>query len=486
MDGLRLSACIGTSLALCLWIAPPALAEVALPSVFSKHMVLQGGKPVSVWGKADPGERVSVRIAGQTHRTRADSRGRWSVVLKPLTPESKPLTMTVSGASNRLVVEDVLVGEVWLASGQSNMEKPFRLRSGQKDVFDAEAELAKADYPSIRIFKINRARGASPKEDVEGEWMICDGKALDQSQFSAAAYYFGRDVHLRTGRAVGLIGASWGGTRIEPWIAPEGFDQVDSLKRFRGAPAGAKVDGADVSTIYNGMIAPIVPYGLRGVIWYQGESNVIEFGGIDDYADKVQALVAGWRSAFRQNIAFYSVQIAPHLYHVLRPHTVASPEALPQLREAQVDALRIPDSGLVVTTDLTDDLFDIHPRNKRTVGQRLALLALKQTYGVETATVSGPRFRSMAVDGSRIVVRFDDVGDGLVAKDNKPLNWFQIAGADGVWRPAVAKVEQDTIVLTSPQEPNPVAARFAWDEAAQPNLFNANGFPAWPFRSPRP
>ncbi|MFT3996109.1 MAG: sialate O-acetylesterase [Asticcacaulis sp.] len=465
-----------------MWLSPAA-ADVRLPKIISDHMVLQAEKPVALWGWADSGEKVTVKIAGQTHRTAAGSDGRWKVQLKPLKGGSAPLSLSVAGKDNRLSVSDILVGEVWLASGQSNMEKPMRNQRGQKDVFDAEAELAKADYPQIRFFKVKRARITAPAEDVEGQWVICDPKTLDETQFSAAAYFFGRRIHTETKAPVGLIEAAWGGTRIEPWTAPEGFAAIPSLQRFTGLKPGAKVDGADVSYLYNGMIAPLAPYGLRGAIWYQGESNIIDVDAQPDYTDKMQALIEGWRKVFGQTFDFYYVQVAPHLYHVVRPNTIVSAEATPLLWEAQTDALRIPGTGMIVTTDLTDDLFDIHPRNKKDIGERLAGLALRQTYARQNLIVSGPRFRSLTVENGKATLSFDDIGGGLIAKDGKALNWFAISGADGQWYPAAAVIDGERIIVSSPKVPVPVAVRFAWDEAAQPNLFNKEGFPAWPFRT---
>lgn len=466
-----------------------ALAGVRLPNILSDHMVLQAGQPVAIWGSADAGEKVTVKIAGQTQRATAGTDGRWKVVLKPLKRTTAPLQMTVAGKDNTVTVSDILIGEVWLASGQSNMEKPFRNQSGQKDVFGAEEALAAADTPQIRLFKIKKTRSNTPAADVEGKWIVTTPQSLDTSRFSAAAYVFGKTLHTTLNTPVGLIDSTWGGTRIEPWTAPEGMAAVPSLKRYVGVQPGAKVDGSDVSGIYNAMILPIVPYGMKGVIWYQGESNLIsagEFpGAAADYTDKMEALIGGWRSVFGQDLAFYYAQLAPHLYHVVRPNQVASPEGLPLIWEAQTEALRIKNTGMIVTTDLVDDLTDIHPRDKVTVGQRLANLALSKTYAQTGLTINGPKFRAMTVENGKVTLSFDDTGSGLTAKDDKALTWFQISGADGVWMPATATITGQTVVVSSPVVPQPVAVRFAWDEAARPNLMNAEGLPALPFRTRR-
>lgn len=466
-----------------LWNAT-AHAEVRLPRILSNHMVLQAGPDVPIWGTAAPGERVLVTLDAKVEKTIADGQGRWRVWFDVSAMSSHPLTMTVTGAANTLTITDILIGEAWLAAGQSNMEKPMRGQRGQKDVFDADQEIAEATHPRLRLFKIRKAATVTAAGDVDGEWVSCTPEALDNTRFSAAAYFFGRRIQRETARPVGLIDATWGGTRIETWTAPSGFAAVPSLARFAGAAPGRHVDGADVSMRYNGMIAPLAPFALRGVIWYQGEANT-EAKAEGQYADKMRALILGWRQVFGRGLSFYYVQTAPHLYHVHRPGLVASPEAAPRLREAQADALSIPGTGMVVTTDLVDDLFDIHPRNKKDVGERLAGWALAKDYGMSGLVVSGPRFRSMTIDGAQVRVDFDDAS-GLTSRDGKPLTWFTLAGADGIAYPARAEIRGATVIVTSDQVMAPVSVRFGWDEAAQPNLVNAQGLPALPFRAPRP
>ncbi|MDC7684827.1 sialate O-acetylesterase [Asticcacaulis sp. BYS171W] len=463
--------------------ATGALADVKLPNLISDHMVLQSGQPVAIWGKADAGEKVTVKLAGQTVRATAGADGKWKVMLKPLKASATAAQMSVKGKNN-LTVSDILIGEVWLASGQSNMEKPFRNQSGQKDVFDADKALAAADTPQIRLFKVKKTRTNTPAADVEGKWIVTTPQSLDESRFSATAYVFGQRLHTTLNTPVGLIDSTWGGTRIEPWTAPEGFAAVPALKRFTGQAPGTKVDETVMSELYNGMIAPLVPYGLKGAIWYQGESNVYPVGA-PDYTAKMEALIGGWRTVFGQDLAFYYVQIAPHTYHITRQNQVVSPEAEPRIWEAQTDALRIPNTGMIVTTDLVDDLTDIHPRDKITVGQRLAGQALAKTYKQTGLVVDGPKFRSLSVEGNKAVLSYDDIGGGLIARDGKALNWFNIRGADGVWFPGVATIEGDKVVVSSPAVATPVAVRFAWDEAARPNLTNKEGLPALPFRSTR-
>lgn len=460
--------------------APSAQAAVRLPAVLSDHMVLQRSEHVPVWGWAAPAEPVSVQIGAHSRRVQAGADGRWRVEFDlrqaASALPSAATSMTVKGADNTIVVSDVLLGEVWLASGQSNMEKPIGDKSGQKPTFNAEAEIAAANYPQIRLFKTARKKSSQPEDDVKGEWVVCSPQTVDQIKFSAAAYFFGQRLHRELGTPVGLIDSTWGGTRIEPWTP------AAAASASAGPPPNTVTDAAQ---LYNGMIAPLAPFAIQGAIWYQGESNIVEHEDLSLYAGKMAALVSGWRRAWQRDFAFYYVQVAPHLYHVVRHAVVSDPQAAPRLWEAQADALRIPGTGMIATSDLVDDLEDIHPRDKKSVGLRLAALALHKTYGRSALAAEAPSFRALAIDGVRAVLRFDHA-QGLAARDNKPLRWFDIAGADGVYHPALASIEGETVVVTSAAVSAPVAVRFAWDEAARPNLVNGAGLPALPFRSLRP
>jgi sialate O-acetylesterase len=458
-----------------------------LPNIIGDHMVLQAGQPVPIWGWAKPGETVSVRFAGQNLRTKAAADGRWQVSLKALTASRAPADLTVSAGETR-VVTDVLVGEVWLASGQSNMEKPIGEQRGQQPTFDAAKEIAAADFPDIRLFKVTRVRSATPKDDVQGQWVKTSPATIDAIKFSAAAYFFGRRLHQELGAPVGLIDSTWGGTRIEPWTPREAFEDMPSLAAFAQwrAASPLKLPEMQLASLYNGMIAPLAPYALKGAIWYQGESNTIEYNDGAIYADKMTALVTGWRKAFGHDLSFYYVQIAPHLYHVVRQGTVVSPEMEPWLWEAQVASMRLPKTGMIVTTDLVDDLMDIHPRNKKDVGERLARWALAKDYGKTGIVVSGPIYRGMTVEGGKAMLSFDYVGGGLAASDDKPLTWFAVAGADGRFYPATAEVVGDRLAVSSPAVPAPAVVHFAWDEGARPNFVNKAGLPASPFRTDNP
>jgi sialate O-acetylesterase len=471
------------------WIcASVARAEVKLPAVFSDHAVLQREKPVPVWGTAEAGEKVEVVFGAQRREVVADAQGKWRVTLDALAASAEPADLVVRG-TNTITLRNILVGEVWLCSGQSNMEKPIGEQRGQKPVFEAEKEIAGANFPQIRFLKVARQKLAAPDKDVEARWEVCTPESIDRVKFSATGYFFGRRIHTDVGVPVGLIDSTWGGTRIEPWTPPEAFAQFPSLAPFALAAQkpGVAAEESVPSVLYYGMIRPLAPYALRGFLWYQGESNLIDLDDRATYADKMEALIRGWRAAWNDaGAAFYYVQIAPHLYHVLRRRWIISPEALPEFWEAQAEALRVKNTGMAATVDLVDDLTDIHPRNKKDVGDRLVRLALKRTYGRNDIVDSGPALKSWEVRDGQAVLTFDHVAGGLKASDGKALSWFVIAGEDGRFYPADAKIEGAQVWVSSKRVARPAAVRMAWDEAARPNLVNSDGLPAWPFRTDKP
>ncbi len=489
--------------------AMPAAAAVTLPHVFGSNMVLQRGRAVPVWGWAEPGEKVTVSIAGQEQTTTADERGQWRVELEPLQTGTEPLTMTVEG-NNKVTLNNVLVGEVWVCSGQSNMAWPLRQTAS------AETEIAAADHPRIRLLDVSHDVAPSPRGDVYARWRVCSPETIPG--FSAVAYFFGRKLQQELDVPIGLISTSWGGTRIEPWTPVEGFAAVPSLEsidrqvqqqrqRFRQrlepfipaveawarAARKARAAGETVpplpalpghelhqngqpTTLYNGMVAPLVPMAIRGAIWYQGESNI---GDGMDYLDKMKALIAGWRKMWGQGeFPFYYVQLAPYRYG-------GNPTRLPEIWEAQVAALSIPSTGMVVTNDI-GNVSDIHPRNKQDVGLRLALWALAKTYGHEDIVYSGPLYKSMTVEGETARISFDHVGSGLASRDGKPLTRFEIAGPDGEFHEAQATIEGDTVVVASDQVEHPATVRYAWNQIALGNLMNKEGLPASAFRTDGP
>jgi sialate O-acetylesterase len=464
-----------------------ARADLKLPAIFGDNMVLQQQQSVPVWGWAAPGAAVTVKFSGQTRSTRADATGQWRVKLDPLKASSAPQSLVIE-ADGTKTFTNILVGEVWLASGQSNMEKPIGKQPGQKPVFNAETELAAASFPNLRIFLVEKNLSATPLDDLQKfqGWQACDSNALDRIHFSAAAYFFGREIHTNLNVPVGLIESSWGGTRIEPWTPPAGFESVPALAKL-AAPVAAgtnKISNRQPTVLYNAMIAPIAGFALRGALWYQGESNL----GDTNYDAKMSALVGGWRTLWHEgNFPFYFVQIAPYRY--LKDEAKYSPDtdSLPPFWLQQSQAARqIKNTGMAVTTDLVDDLNNIHPRNKQEVGHRLALLARHQTYGQKSLVSSGPAFRKIKLSENKAVLKFDHADGGLVSRDNQPLTWFTIADADGKFVPADAKIVDDTVEVSAAGVEKPVAVRFAWNQIAQPNLANRAGLPAEPFRTDAP
>jgi sialate O-acetylesterase len=463
-----------------------ARADLTLPAIFGDNMVLQQHMPVPVWGWAAPGAAVTVKFAGQSKSTRAGADGKWLVKLGKLKASFTPQSLVIESADTKTFT-NILVGEVWLASGQSNMEKPIGKQPGQKPTINAEQELAAANYPSLRIFLIEKKLSAAPLPDLQKfqGWQECNSNALDTTHFSAAAYFFGREIHTNLNVPVGLIESSWGGTRIEPWTPPAGFQSVPSLAKTRTPDFGTnKIPNTAPTVLYNAMIAPITGFALRGALWYQGESNRSD----TNYDAKMSALVGGWRKLWHEgNFPFYFVQIAPFKYIKDLTNYSADTDPLPLLWVQQSRAARqIKKCGMIVTTDLVDDLSDIHPRDKATVGHRLARLALAETYDQEVPSKS-PAFEKLKIAGNNAVVEFEHAHGGLISKDGQPLTWFTIAGADGKFVPAEAKITgQETVEVSAAGVAKPVAVRFAWNQIAQPNLFNGAGLPAEPFSTQVP
>lgn len=508
---------IGTGLTLALAVVLSASAEVRLPHVFSDHMVLQRDVPIPVWGWADPGETVTVQLGTATAKATADAKGRWSASL-PKQEAGGPLTLVVNGSS-RVAVEDVLIGEVWLCSGQSNMEM------GMKMIRDASAEIASASHPRLRLFMVPKKVAELPAQDVDAKWEVCSPESLTRGGwdgFSAVAYYFARELQTKLNVPVGVIQSAWGGTRIEPWTPPCGFAAVPAVADISarvqmGLPASAEhkkaLEGAlaevdswqkaarealnteaavpklpvmpadfwpqmnnqSPTALYNGMVHALVPFAMRGALWYQGESNHDE-GAL--YTQKMKALIGGWRQLWHLgDFPFLYVQIAPYQYGD------ENSEILPIFWEAQSAALAIPNTGMAVIHDV-GDLRDIHPQNKKEVARRLALLALAGTYGQKNLVTSGPVFRDMKAEGAKLRLTFDSVGGGLASRDGKPLSHFEVIDAEkGGFVPADAIIEGNAVVVSASTVPRPVAVRFAWHKLAEPNLMNREGLPAAPFRA---
>ncbi len=458
-----------------------ARAEVKCPPVFGSHMVLQRDQTIPIWGTANAGEKVTVKFAGNESHSIAGSDGKWQVKLPPLAASSAPRVLSVSG-TNEIRFDDVLVGEVWLCSGQSNMEKPLGERKGQRPTDNAEKEIREANHPNLRVFQMPRG-GRSQENDLTMRWHPCSSEVVNQMSFSAAAYFFGREVQAKLDVPVGLIHSSVGGTRIELWTPPEAYQGITGLEDIaKAAAVDRKLGDVRIGGLYDPMIKPLAPYALRGFLWYQGESNLMADDGMI-YADKMRALISGWRSVWKLPEApFYYVQLAPHTYSARKIPKPYSAEALPMFWEAQAKALSIPNTGMAVITDTVAQLGDIHPTNKKDVGDRLARIALARTYGVKDVVDSGPVFKEMRVQGDKVALKFDHAG-GLRTRDRQPPGEFTLAGDDRVFHPAEATIRSGYVFVSSKKVPKPVAVRFAWNERANPNLVNAGGLPARSFRT---
>jgi sialate O-acetylesterase len=509
---------LGPLLCLAIFVSLPA--EVRLPSLIGDHMVIQQAKPVSIWGWAGAGEKISVDLAGQARDTRAGADGAWRVTFDPLKAVGSPLELTVRGEKGpEIVVRDILVGEVWVCSGQSNMEWPMSA------TLSPTPELLRADHPKMRLFLVPRRTSDRPQDDVVAKWTVCAPESA--APFSAVAYYFGLELHHKLGVPVGLIESAWGGTYIEPWTPPAGFDAVPEVKpllarqqakyeEYRQALKKAmpswetwvketrKALAADTAlpsmpgdtpenpfgpptaptTLYNGMIHALTPFAIRGAIWYQGENNLPDALA---YEKKMEALIRGWREAWKLgDFPFYYVQLAPYNYPYNNREAAAGDipdqQLLPLIWEAQTEALRVPNTGMAVITDIAD-LNDIHPRDKKDVGCRLALWARAGTYGEKGLVYSGPFYKSMSVDGDAVKISFDFADGGLISNDGLPLRWFEIAGDDHIFYRAAAEISGETVTVRSARVPQPKAVRFGWNQLAVPNLANKQGLPASPFRT---
>lgn len=479
-------------------------ASVKLPALISDHMVLQQGVPVRIWGTADSEEGVRVEFQGQSVSTKAGPNGKWSIWLNPLTTAG-PLEMTIS-ATNTIVLRDVLVGEVWVGSGQSNMG--FTLNSALR----AEEEIAQANYPLIHLFHVKLTVADQPAEDVVGTWQVCSPETV--RRFSAVEYFFGRDLHRARHVPMGLIESDWGGTPAQSWTSRPALEAEPSLRfiledwertlaaypaakerydremaSWKPAAEAAKAAGKTPPSqprqpagpghqntpagLYNAMIAPLTPYAIRGAIWYQGESNASESHAYR-YRRLFRTMIEDWRHAWGQgDFPFLFVQLA---------NFKANPW-WPVLRESQTDTLSLRNTGMAVAIDVGES-HDIHPRNKQDVGWRLALAARHIAYG-EPIEFSGPLFRQATRDGGALRVWFTHAA-GLQAKGGGALTGFTVAGADGNFVPAEARIEGATLLVSSPQVSEPAAVRYAWADDPQCNLVNQEGLPASPFRSDQP
>jgi sialate O-acetylesterase len=506
--------------------APAAFAEVKPHALITDGMVLQQGPRANVWGTADNGEEITVTFLGRDYKTTAKD-GKWSVALENL-KAGGPHELTIAG-TNKLTIKNVLIGEVWVCSGQSNME--MQLQS----CADPQKAIAESKNPNIHLFTVPHTVANTPQYDVKGKWDECNPDTV--KTFSAVAYYFGRDLNKALDVPIGLIHTSWGGTLAEAWTSQPVLESdpqfkpildkyaqdvknygntlekyaesLDKFKEFldkykegvdtyKEKVLKAKAEGKEPpaqpgvvsfppppphpdrqpnshpSSLYNGMIAPLLPYAIKGAIWYQGESNA---GKAYQYRTLFPAMIQNWRTDWKEpDFPFFFVQLAPW-----GARGDQSGVTWAELREAQLlTAQKLPKTGMAVITDVGDEI-DIHPKQKEPVGGRLALAALAITYG-KNVVYSGPVYDGMKVEGDKAVLSFKHIGGGLVAKGG-PLQGFTIAGEDHKFVKAEAEIRDDKIVVWSKDVPKPVAVRFGWTNFVIANLFNKEGLPATPFRT---
>lgn len=459
-------------------------AQLSLPKIIGNGMVLQRNQAVPIWGNAKRGAVVTVRFQQQEKKAAAGVDGKWSITLDKMAASAIPGKMTIeSSGGETVVLQNILVGEVWLCSGQSNME--YSMRKNSKVTVPPGMtgwpvdELETAHNKSIRIFFVDRKK-MKPDSSHTG-WSTAEDSAL--RSFSAAGYFFAKKLYHELQVPVGVIESAVPGSRIEPWMPSEAFtaldffrDQSDSSHRIDGEPG----------KFYETMIAPLAPFAMKGFLWYQGESNCFLNERIQ-YTYKMKALVQHWRKVWNNDaMPFYFVQIAPFAYSKSAGKIPYTEESLPEFWEAQAMALKIPGTAMVCTTDLNDDLANLHPHFKWEIGRRLALCALAGAYGKKEIVSMGPLYSGMQMKGAIAVINFTCKGSGLVSKDGRPLKGFTIAGADGRFIPASASINNNTVELTGTGIAHPIAVRFNWNEADQPNLYNKEGLPAFPFRTDNP
>ena len=492
--------------ALLLGLTSVSYADVVLPKVIASQMVLQRGVAAPIWGWADQGEAVTVTFAGQTKQALPDASGKWMVQLDPLTASAESRVMTVQG-KNEIQLTDVLVGEVWLASGQSNMEWSFHAIAADEQQY----AVAQKDNKLLRAFHVNQHITAGiPLDDTEGAWKDCtEMVGVSLNSVSAVGFFFALKLQQELGVPVAFIDANWGGQRIEPFIPDEGYKALGlnykkrpanadpkaiaaqlkgiaaSVDRARQAAeqgrkvpflVGDRVYGWAENGIYNAMIAPVTPYAIKGAIWYQGESN----RGANDYFKKLQALSAGWSQVFNvKNIPFYQVQIAPFDYARGKNPNLST--LCDTIWKAQYKgAAEIPGMGIVAIHDTDIDIKNIHPVRKLPVGNRLAAQALKNQYGLDVI-VTGPAFAGAALSGSKAVVSFKDIDRGLSTIDGQAPSWFELSADGKAFVAADAVINGNTVEVSAAGVAAPKFVRMGWKDIAIPNLNDKNGWPVFSF-----
>ncbi|MGE5395680.1 MAG: sialate O-acetylesterase [Candidatus Saccharibacteria bacterium] len=439
-------------------------AKIILPSVFTDNMVLQQNSNVAIWGWADPGEtiRIAASWSKDTIKVRADNAARWSTTIKT-TAAGGPYTLQLLGSS-KVQLSNVMLGEVWLCSGQSNMEM-----SVNWGLINGEEEAAKATNPNIRIFHVQKLGADYPQQNCMASWTVCSPETMRAT--SAVGYFFARELQQKLNVPVGIIVSAWGGTPAEVWIEKNRVLNDPVLNKGR-VTNQYEWWPSNPGVLYNSMIAPVIPYGIAGTIWYQGEANIENY---QIYSALLKTLVENWRSDFKKDFPFYLVQIAPYTYG---PTSNAA-----YLREQQeIASMTIPNSGMAVVSDLVDNVKDIHPKNKMDVGKRLAAFALAETYKQNVGEYKSPFYESMKVEKDKVRLSFKNASAGFKTTNKSPQK-FMIAGEDHKFVPATAKIAGSEIIVSSKEVKAPVAVRFCFDDASMPDVFSNNGLPLAPFRT---
>ncbi len=467
--------------AVILLIAAPGFADVRLPKILGSHMVLQRNSEAKIWGWADPGETVSINgdWLNAPASTKADDDGKWHVSI--MTGDAGgPHWLTIAG-NNSIKLDDILFGEVWIGSGQSNMEMPLVKVSGAyTGIKDAEKEVAAAKFPQIRLFQVGNFSSKEPLDDVETgitmygippakcAWQACTPETIPT--FASTAYFFSRELHTQLNVPVGIIDSSWGGTSAETWTPAAGLKALGYTAELDQAAKLPQKDDQKIPTrLYNGMIHPLCHFRIKGVVWYQGEGNA---GRADKYRDLFSTMIGQWREVFGYEFPFYFVQISPFNYNGLNAA---------YLREAQLETMSLPKTGMAVTMDI-GNLRDIHPKNKQEVGRRLALWALAKDYEKDVV-FSGPIYRKSVFSEGNVRLKFDHVGGGLATRDGRLPSHFEIAGDDMVFHPATAMIDGENLIVSSDEVAAPKAVRYGFTSQAMPNLMNKEGLPASSFRT---
>ncbi|MEC5127917.1 sialate O-acetylesterase [Verrucomicrobiales bacterium BCK34] len=477
-------------------------AELRLPSIFGHHMVLQRNMENPVWGWADPNADVAVTFAGETRTAKADAKGNWKLKIKSMPGSPHAMNLVVTSGAESITLSNIVMGEVWVCSGQSNMQWAV----GQSD--DADLEIATANYPNIRLITVPQVGTQEIQDDFKGQWDICTPDTV--GNFSAVGFFYGRMLHQMLGVPIGLIDNAWGGSAAEAWVKRDVLEKdprfatvindwkntektynweatlADYQKKAEAAKAANKpapryprnpLTGQHrPGNLWAGVLNPTIGYGIRGAIWYQGESNA---GRAYQYDDLFGLMISEWRKAWGQgDFPFYWVQLADYKDEISEP----GESDWAELREAQSNTLALPNTGQAVIYDIGEGR-DIHPRDKQNVAKRLARIALARDYGVNVAYKS-PTYKSMEVKGDKAVLTFDHVGSTLYTFDTKSATGFTVAGKDKVWHNATAKLlGRDKIEVSSPAVKDPVAVRYAWAANPVANVESREGLPLDPFRT---